>query len=68
MMPLPYRRLTALMMRYNGSSLLIDCGEGSAAGAFTILMWYASLIFTGTISADFRDFYYPWEMLTGLSP
>jgi len=29
MMPLPYRRLTALMMRYNGSSLLIDCGEGT---------------------------------------
>ena len=28
-MPLPYRRLTALMMRYNGSSLLIDCGEGT---------------------------------------
>lgn len=29
MMPLPYRRLTALMTRYNGSSLLIDCGEGT---------------------------------------
>ena len=29
MMPLPYRWLTALMMRYNGSSLLIDCGEGT---------------------------------------
>ena len=28
-MPLPYRRLTALMMRYNGSSMLIDCGEGT---------------------------------------
>ena len=28
-MPLPYRRLTALMLRYNGSSLLIDCGEGT---------------------------------------
>ena len=28
MMPLPYRWLTALMVRYNGSSLLIDCGEG----------------------------------------
>lgn len=26
---MPYRRLTALMMRYNGSSLLIDCGEGT---------------------------------------
>ena len=29
MMPLPYRRLTALMTRYNGSNLLIDCGEGT---------------------------------------
>lgn len=29
MMPLPRRWLTALMMRYNGSSLLIDCGEGT---------------------------------------
>ena len=29
MMPLPYRWLTSLMARYNGSSLLIDCGEGT---------------------------------------
>ena len=29
MMPLPYRKLTALMTRYNGSSLLVDCGEGT---------------------------------------
>lgn len=29
MMPLPYRWLTALMIRYNGSSMLIDCGEGT---------------------------------------
>lgn len=29
MMPLPYRWLTSLMMRYNGSSILIDCGEGT---------------------------------------
>ncbi len=29
MMPLPYRWLTALMMRYNGRSILIDCGEGT---------------------------------------
>lgn len=28
-MPLPRRWLTALMTRYNGSSLLIDCGEGT---------------------------------------
>ncbi len=29
MMPLPYRWLTSLMARYNGSNLLIDCGEGT---------------------------------------
>lgn len=29
MMPLPRRWLTSLMTRYNGSSLLIDCGEGT---------------------------------------
>lgn len=29
MMPLPYRSLTALMARYNGNSILIDCGEGT---------------------------------------
>ena len=28
-MPLPYRKLTALMTHYNGSNLLIDCGEGT---------------------------------------
>ena len=28
-MPLPYRWLTSLMTRYNGSSLLVDCGEGT---------------------------------------
>lgn len=29
MMPLPYRWLTSLMMRCEGSHLLIDCGEGT---------------------------------------
>ena len=29
MLPLPDRWLTSLMTRYNGSSLLIDCGEGT---------------------------------------
>lgn len=29
MMPLPYRWLTALMVRYQGRSILIDCGEGT---------------------------------------
>lgn len=28
-MPLPRRYLTALLTKYNGSSLLIDCGEGT---------------------------------------
>ena len=29
MMPIPRRWLTALMCRYNGSNILIDCGEGT---------------------------------------
>lgn len=29
MMPLPHRWLTSLMLRYNGTSILIDCGEGT---------------------------------------
>lgn len=29
MMPLPYRWLTSLMARYNGTAILIDCGEGT---------------------------------------
>ncbi len=29
MMPLPYRWLTSMMARYNGKSMLIDCGEGT---------------------------------------
>ncbi len=29
MLPLPGRWLTSLMTRYNGSSLMIDCGEGT---------------------------------------
>ncbi len=28
-MPLPYRWLTSLMMRFNGRNILIDCGEGT---------------------------------------
>ena len=28
-MPLPYRALTAMMLRYNGKSILVDCGEGT---------------------------------------
>ncbi len=29
MMPLPKRHLTAMMARYNGNNILIDCGEGT---------------------------------------
>ncbi len=29
MMPLPYRWLTSMIVRYNGMSLLVDCGEGT---------------------------------------
>lgn len=29
MMPLPYRFLTSLIARYNGKSIMVDCGEGT---------------------------------------
>lgn len=29
MMPLPYRSLTSMMLRYNGNSILLDCGEAT---------------------------------------
>ena len=29
MMPLPKRYLTALAVRHNGDTILIDCGEGT---------------------------------------
>jgi ribonuclease Z len=32
MMPLPQRRLTALLFRHNGKMILIDCGEGTQVG------------------------------------
>ena len=45
MMPLPYRWPTSLMLRYNGSSLLIDCGEGTQV-AFREKGWsYGRVIF-----------------------
>lgn len=33
MMPLPRRFLTSLMLRYNGSSILVDCGEATQISA-----------------------------------
>jgi len=33
MMPLPYRWLTSLMLRFDGRQLLIDCGEGTQVAA-----------------------------------
>ncbi len=33
MMPLPHRWLTSLYLRYEGSGLLIDCGEGTQVAA-----------------------------------
>ena len=66
MMPLPYRWLTSLMVRYNGSSLLIDCGEGTQI-AIKEKGWSfkpIDVICTGIISADFRACFLQWEMQT----
>ena len=61
MMPLPYRWLTSLLVRYNGSSLLIDCGEGTQIAikekgwSFNPIDVIVSHITTATTSADSRD-------------
>ena len=58
MMPLPRRFLTSLMMRYNGSNLMIDCGEGTQvavkAKGWSFKPIDALPITTPTISAGFR--------------
>ena len=70
MMPLPHRWLTAALMRYNGSNLLIDCGEGTQI-AIKEKGWTFKPIdvicFTHyqIISADFRGCFSQWEMRNG---
>ena len=74
MMPLPYRYLTALMTRFNGSSMLIDCGEGTQIalkekdGASNLLMLSVLPTITETISAGSLVCFLPWEMQTGPNP
>ena len=62
MQPLPYRWLTSMMARCDGSNLLIDCGEGTQI-ALKEKGWSpkpvdgsASPTTMLTISADFRGF------------
>ena len=63
MMPLPRRKLTALMTRYNGSNLMIDCGEGTQvavkekAGVLSRLKSSALPIITPIISAVCQGFF-----------
>ena len=70
MMPQPHRWLTAMMARFNGSSLLIDCGEGTQ-----IAMKEAGLSpnpidticfthITRTISVACLDCFCPWATQT----
>ena len=73
MMPLPYRWLTSLMTRYNGSSLMVDCGEGTQIAvkekgwSFKPVDICALHITMRTISADCLEFFLPWEMQNELS-
>lgn len=68
MMPLPKRALTALMTRYNGSSLLIDCGEGTQVSireqgwSFHPIDTICITHFHGITSVVCRGFYCRWEM------
>lgn len=72
MMPLPYRWLTALMTRYNGSSLLIDCGEGTQIAVkeqgWSFKPIECDLFYTITmqiISVGCRDCSLQWGMQNG---
>lgn len=73
MMPLPHRWLTAAMMRYNGSNLLIDCGEGTQIAikekgwTFKPIDVICFTITMQIISADFRGCFSQWEMRNGQS-
>ena len=73
-MPLPYRWLTSLMTRCDGSNLLIDCGEGTQValkekgGVPSPLILSALLITMQIISAVFRGFFLPWETQSGQRP
>ena len=71
MMPLPYRWLTSMMARCGGSSLLIDCGEGTQV-ALKEKGWSPKPIdiicFTmRTTSAAFQGFFLLWAMQSGQS-
>ena len=63
MMPLPYSKLTACMTRFNGHSLLIDCGREHrqelkrGAGVLNHEMRSVLHIFMQIISVDFQDFF-----------
>ena len=65
MMPLPRRWLTALMTRYNGSSLLIDCGEGTQVAVKEKGWSFKPIdVIMEITSADCPDCFLPWEMQT----
>ena len=70
MMPLPYRYLTALMTRFNGSSMLIDCGEGTQVAikekgwSFKPIDVICFTHYHGDHISGFRDCSLRWEMQT----
>ena len=63
MMPLPRRKLTSLMTRYNGSNFMIDCGEGTQVAvkekgwSFKPIDVICLHIIMQIISAGFRGFF-----------
>ena len=54
MLPLPDRHLTAMLARYNGRKLLIDCGEGTQV-TMRLLGWgYKTLDITDENKIDYE--------------
>ena len=72
MMPLPYRWLTSLMTRYNGSSLLVDCGEGTQIAirekgwSFKPIDIICITHFHGDHISGLPGILWPWEILREL--
>ena len=62
MMPLPRRWLTALLTRYNGSSLLIDCGEGTQVAIKEKGWSFKPIDVICFISVACQGFCLRWEM------
>ena len=70
-MPLPRRKLTSLMTRYNGSNFMIDCGEGTQVAvkekgwSFKPIDVICFTHYHADHISGLRDCFFPWAMQSG---